>query len=138
MVGPGTGIAPFRSFWQERLIDIQLKKGLNNDKNSFGNMTLVFGCRKYVKNNIYRLEIEAAKKQGALTTTWIALSREPGVPKVGLQSYVFPCVRVVVRDLLLHRVRVRFAGFHNYMKHCTILQIWCQVRANISQQHIYT
>ena len=82
MVGPGTGIAPFRSFWQERQIDIQLKKGLNGIENNFGNMTIVFGCRKSNEDNIYKNETKQAQKDGALKTILTAFSREPNVPKV--------------------------------------------------------
>ena len=82
MVGPGTGIAPFRSFWQERQIDIQLKKGLNGNENNFGNMTIVFGCRRSNEDNIYKNEKIQAQKDGALKTVLTAFSREPNVPKV--------------------------------------------------------
>ena len=82
MVGPGTGIAPFRSFWQERQIDIQLRKGLGGGDNSFGQMVLVFGCRRSDEDNIYRHETKIAQNDGAMTKVLTALSREPNVKKV--------------------------------------------------------
>ncbi|MEJ1279587.1 nitric oxide synthase 2 inducible [Cricetulus griseus] len=50
LVGPGTGIAPFRGFWQERLHDIEIK-GLQPAP-----MTLVFGCRCSQLDHLYRDE----------------------------------------------------------------------------------
>ena len=112
MVGPGTGIAPFRSFWQERLHQINSRKlHYNNtaDQNApqnptvntwtmtasqpneavlseasaaFGPMYLFFGCRQSTVDQIYSDEIMNAKQCGAIDEYYVALSREPGKPKV--------------------------------------------------------
>lgn len=80
MVGPGTGIAPFRSFWQQRQIDMRMAKDLG--RNNFGDMTLVFGCRKSTLDDLYRVETAEAASEGALSEVLTALSREQGKPKV--------------------------------------------------------
>ena len=85
MVGPGTGIAPFRSFWQERQVDLQMYRGLkgeHGDGVAFGDMTLYFGCRRSSEDNIYEAERRAAQNEGALCKTFTALSREENIPKV--------------------------------------------------------
>jgi NADPH-ferrihemoprotein reductase len=51
MVGPGTGVAPFRAFVQERAE--QAKKGLN-----VGKTVLFFGCRKRTEDFMYEKEWE--------------------------------------------------------------------------------
>lgn len=51
MVGPGTGVAPFRGFIQERA---QLAR--NGD--TVGKMVLFYGCRKEKEDYIYREEFE--------------------------------------------------------------------------------
>lgn len=48
-----------------------------------GKAYLYFGCRQSGVDNIYAREIEAAKKEGAITGYHVALSREPGKLKVG-------------------------------------------------------
>ncbi|KFV46549.1 Nitric oxide synthase, inducible, partial [Tyto alba] len=60
LIGPGTGIAPFRSFWQQRLYDLE-KKGVKG-----GDMTLLFGCRQPDMDHIYKEETEEMKKKGVL------------------------------------------------------------------------
>lgn len=67
MVGPGTGIAPFRGFIQER--EITFKQGNQTDN------LLFFGCRNRDVDYIYREELEQAEKEGFLTLL-LAFSRE--------------------------------------------------------------
>lgn len=74
LVGPGTGIAPFRSFWQQRCVQLQ-----NNTK--IGKMWLFFGCRSKALD-LYREEKEEMLQLGVITKAFLALSREPNAPKV--------------------------------------------------------
>ncbi|NXS57777.1 NOS3 protein, partial [Brachypteracias leptosomus] len=75
LVGPGTGVAPFRSFWQHRLHHLQAGGA------PLGRMVLVFGCRSAALDHIYREEMEEAREQGALSQVLTAFSRQPGTPK---------------------------------------------------------
>ncbi|XP_065651342.1 nitric oxide synthase 1 isoform X2 [Hydra vulgaris] len=83
MVGPGTGIAPFRSFWQQRIYNI-----LHQGEPEFGKMFLFFGCRNKFNDNIYGRELEDAKRQGALTDVFVGCSRLPGEPKTYVQDLI--------------------------------------------------
>jgi len=65
MVGPGTGIAPFRAFLQER-----------QARNSAGKNWLFFGDRNAATDFIYREEIEAMQASGLLTRLDLAFSRD--------------------------------------------------------------
>jgi len=49
MVGPGTGVAPFRAFLQERAA--QAKAGQD-----VGTTVLFFGCRKKTEDFLYQSE----------------------------------------------------------------------------------
>uniref|UniRef100_P29475-2 Isoform 2 of Nitric oxide synthase 1 n=1 Tax=Homo sapiens TaxID=9606 RepID=P29475-2 len=80
LVGPGTGIAPFRSFWQQRQFDIQ-HKGMNPCP-----MVLVFGCRQSKIDHIYREETLQAKNKGVFRELYTAYSREPDKPKKYVQD----------------------------------------------------
>lgn len=77
MIGPGTGIAPFRGFWQERKLMMQ-----QHSSYRFGKVTLFFGCRTK-EMILYRSELEQLKKDSVLSDIFLALSREPNVKKVG-------------------------------------------------------
>jgi len=76
MVGPGTGIAPFRGFWQQRKVD-----SVNTTKGTLGKMTLFFGCRTK-EMILYRSELEEMKQGNVLSDIFLALSREPSIKKV--------------------------------------------------------
>ncbi|XP_035386188.1 nitric oxide synthase, brain [Electrophorus electricus] len=80
LVGPGTGIAPFRSFWQQRLFDLE-NKGIKSCP-----MILVFGCRQSQMDHIYREETIQAKNKEVFEELYTAYSREPGRPKKYVQD----------------------------------------------------
>lgn len=65
MVGPGTGIAPFRAFLQER-----------QARNASGKNWLFFGDRNASTDFIYRDEIEAMQAGGLLDRLDLAFSRD--------------------------------------------------------------
>ncbi|SHE20566.1 diflavin oxidoreductase [methanotrophic endosymbiont of Bathymodiolus puteoserpentis (Logatchev)] len=65
MVGPGTGIAPFRAFLQER--EFRQAKGIN---------WLFFGDRNAATDYIYQDEIEAMQNSKLLTKLDLAFSRD--------------------------------------------------------------
>lgn len=76
MIGPGTGIAPFRSFWEERVYQISKNPELES------NMHLYFGCRNSKLDNIYCAERKKAYATGVFKTSLTAFSREDNKPKV--------------------------------------------------------
>jgi sulfite reductase alpha subunit-like flavoprotein len=87
MVGAGTGIAPFRSFWQERKIDMEMMpkpNGING--NNWGEMILYFGCRQAKVDELYRNELDQLVTEKVITQLHSAYSREPGKPKIYVQD----------------------------------------------------
>ena len=65
MVGPGTGIAPFRSFIEERAVT-----------NAPGRAWLFFGDQHAASDYLYQNELEQYEKEGALTKITTAFSRD--------------------------------------------------------------
>lgn len=65
MVGPGTGIAPFRAFVQER-----------RATNATGKNWLFFGDRQFTHDFLYQLEWQDALADGSLTRLDLAFSRD--------------------------------------------------------------
>jgi sulfite reductase (NADPH) flavoprotein alpha-component len=65
MVGPGTGIAPFRAFVQER-----------RATQATGKSWLFFGDRQFTHDFLYQLEWQDALEDGSLTRMDVAFSRD--------------------------------------------------------------
>lgn len=101
LIGPGTGIAPFRSFWQHWDVlrnedpDAIVRTNQNDDvllkTKKFVNLIssyvqlpkvwLFFGCRTK-SLDLYCDEKEDLVNRGILDRVFLALSREPNTPKV--------------------------------------------------------
>lgn len=65
MVGPGTGIAPFRAFIEER-----------NAIEAAGKSWLFFGDQHYLTDFLYQTELQDYLKEGSLTKLDLAFSRD--------------------------------------------------------------
>ncbi|EPC4930437.1 assimilatory sulfite reductase (NADPH) flavoprotein subunit [Vibrio cholerae] len=65
MVGPGTGIAPFRSFIQER-----------ENRGAAGKNWLLFGDRTFTQDFLYQVEWQKYLKSGVLNRLDVAFSRD--------------------------------------------------------------
>uniref|UniRef100_A0A672MF76 NADPH--hemoprotein reductase n=1 Tax=Sinocyclocheilus grahami TaxID=75366 RepID=A0A672MF76_SINGR len=69
MVGPGTGIAPFMGFVQER-------GWLKEQGKDIGETVLYYGCRYKNEDFLYQEELEEFEKTGVLTALNVAFSRD--------------------------------------------------------------
>lgn len=71
MIGPGTGVAPFIAFMQER----EMLRERNPDI-KLADAYLFFGCRKSTSDFIYRDDIAKYKGDGTVNEVFIAFSRD--------------------------------------------------------------
>ena len=65
MVGPGTGVAPYRAFLQQR-----------QATGAAGRNWLLFGDRRYTHDFLYQLDWQELKAEGVLTRIDLAFSRD--------------------------------------------------------------
>ncbi|XP_026757602.2 nitric oxide synthase-like isoform X1 [Galleria mellonella] len=84
LVGPGSGIAPFRGFWHHRREERKNVKEREQEK-EFGPILLFFGCRNQ-RMDLYTEEKKQALQEGVLSKAMVALSREHGADKKHVQE----------------------------------------------------
>lgn len=123
LVGPGTGIAPFRGFWHHRLAQMKTQ-----DTDDFGKIWLFFGCRKN-DLDLYRQEKKEMLESGVLDKVFLALSREDGEKK----TYVQDCIQAEapqIYDMLVHR-----RGHFYVCGDCTMAEDVYQTLKQIIQTH---
>uniref|UniRef100_A0A3P8YK34 Nitric oxide synthase n=1 Tax=Esox lucius TaxID=8010 RepID=A0A3P8YK34_ESOLU len=82
LVGAGSGIAPFRSFWQQRLYDMK-QTGFSG-----GPMSLVFGCKSSETDELYKEETLEMIRKGVLKSVTSTYSCQPGYPKLYVQDFL--------------------------------------------------
>ena len=74
MIGPGTGVAPYRGFLQER-----------EAQGATGRNWLVFGNRQFARDFLYQVEWQDAARKGLLARVDLAFSRDP-TPRAYVQD----------------------------------------------------
>jgi sulfite reductase (NADPH) flavoprotein alpha-component len=97
MIGPGTGIAPFRAFVQER-----------RATGATGRNWLFFGDRRFTHDFLYQLEWQDALAEGVLTRLDLAFSRD-APEKVYVQHRLWERRRELV-DWLENGARLYVCG----------------------------
>ncbi|MEB3103967.1 bifunctional cytochrome P450/NADPH--P450 reductase [Ferviditalea candida] len=80
MIGPGTGVAPFRGF-------LQARRAMEQEGKTLGEAHLYFGCRNPKHDYLYREEQEQYERDG-LVHLHTAFSRAEGVPKTYVQHLI--------------------------------------------------
>eukprot|EP00741_Cyanophora_paradoxa_P005661 tig00000939_g5488.t1 len=122
MIGPGTGVSPFRSFIQHwacrsrqtgstcvgawRGMDLDMGTDASREALERGDAWLFFGCRNSALDFIYREDLTAAASDGTLARLETAFSREEPAGPGGEKAYVQRRIRergAEVADLVLRR-----------------------------------
>lgn len=92
MAGLGSGIAPFRSFIQDRISAVR-------DGEAIGEVTLFYGCRHEDKDYAFKEELKELHRQGVVTTLSPAFSRDQA-EKIYIQQRIREDAEVVYKNLV--------------------------------------
>lgn len=123
MIGPGTGVAPFRSFVQERVASAQkaVEKNGADALADWSNIWLFYGCRKSNEDFLYRDEWpEYASKLGGKFKMETAISREkfkPDGSKLYVQDLIWENRSTLSSEILDKKATVYICGDAAGMAH---------------------
>ncbi|XP_031137768.1 methionine synthase reductase isoform X2 [Sander lucioperca] len=98
MVGPGTGVAPFIGFLQQREMERKA-----NPEAIFGETWLFFGCRHRDRDYLFREELEGFVSSGTLSQLMVCFSRDDQ-EEASTSAAARP--RYVQHNLLLNSQRI--------------------------------
>jgi methionine synthase reductase len=87
MIGPGTGVAPFRGFLRQRdaLLGEDREGGVDAAPDAIGKCMLFFGCRNELLDYLYADELEGYASSGTLSVLDVSFSRD-GPAKIYVQD----------------------------------------------------
>lgn len=108
MIGPGTGLAPFRGFIQER-------SHFKSSGKNLGDTMLFFGCQKRSMHFMYEDELTAAHTGGVLSHLGVACSRDQA-QKVYVQHHLQE-QGAVIAPLLAKGAFIYICGDARHMAH---------------------
>ncbi|XP_026468232.1 nitric oxide synthase, salivary gland-like [Ctenocephalides felis] len=94
LIGPGTGVAPFRGFWHS------LHHKYKTEGVAIPKLWLFFGCRQRALD-LYREEKNLMLEEKIIDREFLALSRQPGLKKTYVQDLVLS-VADDMRRILVH------------------------------------
>ncbi|XP_005094471.1 methionine synthase reductase [Aplysia californica] len=86
LIGPGTGVAPFIGFLEERRHQLKLQP----EGSTYGETWLFYGCRHQKKDFLFRDELHQFEADGTLSRLCVTFSRDD--PPAGSTE---PCLRYV-------------------------------------------
>ncbi|CAO1613713.1 unnamed protein product [Parajaminaea phylloscopi] len=123
MVGPGTGVAPFRSFVQERVASAKkaVEKNGEGALSEWGNIWLFYGCRKSDEDFLYRDEWpDYAAQLGGKFKMENAISREkfkPDGSKLYVQDLIWEQRAALASEILEKKATIYICGDAAGMAH---------------------
>lgn len=119
MVGPGTGVAPFRSFVQDRVCSAEKAvekagKSLAEALKDWGNIWLFYGCRRANEDFLYRDEWPRyGEKLGGKFLMETSLSREKfkaDGSKIYVQDLIWERRKEIAEDILERKAYIYICG----------------------------
>ncbi|XP_045592940.1 nitric oxide synthase, salivary gland isoform X1 [Procambarus clarkii] len=99
LVGAGSGIAPFRGFWQHYHHMRTQAHAHCGGGGEPGRVLVYYGCRTHA-DHLYAEEKQAMLRSGAITSSSLALSRQPGLPKMHVQELLLSQGRELQQHLV--------------------------------------
>ncbi|XP_064096957.1 nitric oxide synthase, salivary gland-like [Macrobrachium nipponense] len=104
LIGAGSGVAPLRGIWQHYHYQYNI-----NHTGQRRKITLYFGCQTRA-NNLYAEEKAAMCRAKVLKETYLALSREPKMPKTYVQDLLLVNGKEVYKQLVVKEGHVYICG----------------------------